>query len=41
MRATVGVEVEGGVGVPVRMAVQAGHSEAGLLDLAVLGLVEL
>ncbi len=37
----VGVEVEGRVGMEVRVAVEAGDAEAGLGDLAVLGLVEL
>jgi hypothetical protein len=41
LRAIVRVQVEGGVGVAVRMAIEAGDAQAGHVDLAVVGLVEL
>ena len=41
LRPHVGRQMEGGVGVEVRVAVEAGDAQARLGDLAVLGLVEL
>lgn len=40
LRANIGRQVKGAVGVEIRVAVKAGHTVALLRNLAVLGLIE-
>ena len=37
----IGVQMKGGIGVPVVVAVEARHAEGGLFDLAIVCLVDI